>query len=198
MGVSMRSFLLLTLAVPIVGCASEAGWDIFKFKKEPISLHVPADCLYDRTHKETDNSVDYTMGKYYWTAFGLYSVQVFHRSDKTPDRDRFLEAIKTSASAYLANDRSPDFVFQPVREAVLDVKGEPAYQVVGVDKGKAVIAVTFVLHKNRITAASLMYPEESSPDFHFHFKPVTLDVPYAATFPWGCYNRFMDSVEETD
>jgi len=191
--------LLLPLALLAISEA-HAGQDTFKFKKEPISLYIPADCMLERKHKEKDNSVDFAMGKYYWMAFGLYSVQVFHRTDKTPDAATFLANIKDMGLNFLAHDRSPDFAFQFVGDTTYDIRGEPAYRVVGVDKGKAVEAVTFVMHKSRITIASLIYPEQSSPEFgsHVPFKAVTLDVPFAATFPWDCYTRFVESVEETD
>ena len=191
--------LLLSLALVAVFDV-KAEQDTFKFKKEPISLYIPADCRLERKHKETDNAVDFAMGKYYWSAFGLYSVQVFHRTDRTPDGATFLSKIKDSGLNFLAHDRSPDFVFQFVSDATYEIRGEPAYRVVGVEKGKAVTAVTFVMHKTRITIASLIYPEESSAEYRSHvpFKAATLDVPYVTTFPWDCYARFVESVVETD
>lgn len=185
----MRFSILLCLALLVSGCAEFSKFKVekdgtYRFRQHPIVVQAPSTCLLDMFVYDSDNSVDFTTGRGYWMASGQYAVEVMPIPEKIKDAKSFIEEIKKIVPKYMAEERaSLGLKLQLREERQIDVNGKPAYQAISVDEGKAVLVSTIVLHRKRITAASLVYPLKDQ-------------VAAVQQIPWSCYNEFVSAVRE--
>jgi len=184
----MIRYLFLAVGLLIAGCAefskfkiSEDGY--YRFKAHPIEVEAPRKCLRQLSVDDRESSVDFTLGAGYWMAFGQYAVQVYPIPGDVKNAESFLKKTEPFAKHYIETDReSMKLNFRFKEGGPLDGFGQPAYRAIGEDPGKAIFVATFVLHRSRITIASLVYPLDE------RRKPV----------PWSCYEAFAKSVRERD
>lgn len=186
----MRLIGMLAVTLTLSSCAVASKFKIdsdgmYRFKSQPIIVRAPSDCELDISVRDTPTSVDFSTGAGYWMASGVYALQVYTFDEMSiGEKYNFQDRAKAVAEKYIVNDRSHDFKFVLRDSEALEVNGRPAYQAVAVEEGKATFIATLVLHESRVTIASLLFPIEKPND------------PMKRSFPWACYNRFVDSVKE--
>lgn len=181
---------LLVVLISAASCAELSKFKVdsdglYRFKVHPIAVWAPSECLLDLAVDDAANSVDFVTGRGYWTAGGLYSVQVYPIPSHVKDADSFVRETKKFAPQYMVKDRARMGIsFKVVEEKQTQVGSRPAYQSIAVEEGKAAFVATFELHPHRITVTSLVYPLKAG-------------APYTEQIPWKCYDRFVASVKET-
>lgn len=184
-----RLWVSFVLMISLVGCAELSKFKVdrdgmYRFKVHPIVVWAPNECLLDLAVDDAPNFVDFVTGRGYWTAGGLYAVQVYPIPKDINDTESFLKETKKFVPEYMSKDRARIGDFKLQEEKDLVVNGQPAYQAIAIEEGKAVFVATFELHPHRITVSSVVYP-------------LKIGVPFKEQIPWNCYNRFVASVKET-
>ncbi len=179
----------LTLLLPTTPASSKITNDgMYRFSNHPVTVMSPAALCGTQglIAYDSNTSVDFVAPDFLWQIAGDYALQVFPTPNTIKDQPSFVSETKKLYPPYMLNDRKTlglNFKLTEVKE--LQIGGLPALQGIGVDEGKAVFVVTAVLQKSSVTLASVIYP------IHAGTSPTD-------SIPWGCYQKFFESVHEME
>lgn len=184
------SLKLLPPSLPKVLTRTTNG--AYRFDSLPVEVRSPAElCGLKNSFVYAEHvgskgalNVDFVAPDYLWQIAGDYFVLAMPIPAKVKDEQSFVMYLRKSDENFIPNNSKPlglSFVQTGFKETT--VNGLPAVQTMGVDKGKAVLVTTTVLHRSVLTIATLAYPLGAGQD------------PQSAV-PWDCYNKFVSSAVE--
>ena len=185
----ISSLKLLVGAAVLSGCAEFSKLKVdpdgqYRFKDLPLQVSAPKDCLLEMFVYEGPRAVGFMTGRGYWVLDGYYELQVWDRPEAIArEVDFFRDAYKISKDYIAAEGQRRKMQLQWQSMEFLDEFPVPAFQTLGVDKDRGRVLASFALRENYITVVSLQYPNQS-------LKGEPMEIP------WGCYNRFLESVRE--
>jgi hypothetical protein len=160
------------------------GEGFYLAKPQGIAVWAPKECIPDIAIYNHDRSVEFVTNQPNWIANGQYTVQLTKIPKSVTSDASFLKKIEPDAKDYL-DERPRDRLNLVTKEAGrYEVNGQVGYRIFAVSEGKIAFIATFVLQKSSITIASLTYPLQPGVD------------PKSA-LPWSCYNKFVESVKQT-
>jgi hypothetical protein len=189
-GGQMRFLLFLCTITILTSCAEMSKSLVsadgrYHFQNDPISVWAPDACLLDMfvDVSKSKRAVDFVTGRGYWTEGGQYAVIVYDIPSEITGAKSYEETTAKYFKSYMVKDRaSMGFNLKITDEKQITVNGNPAYQAIAVDPGKAIFVATSELHKSRITIASLVYPDKNG--------------TAEKQIPWRCYDKFVNSISE--
>lgn len=176
------------LPEPGNGAQDMAADGTFHFPKQPVTIKSPVVLCGSATTSvfESDNSVDFTGPDQLWQLAGDYAVQVFPTPQDAASREGFMARSRKYMEGYVAGDRKPLGATPKVTATKeMQVNGLPAYQALGLEEGKDFLYATAILGKSHVMLVSLLAPLRAGED------PAALPAT-------ECYNKFLDSIRETD
>jgi len=186
----INTFLRLLFAIVLLtGCAEFSKLKVdpdghYRFEDIPIQVRAPKDCLLEMFVYEGPEAVGFMTGRGYWMLDGYYELQVWDRPDAIArEVDFFRDAYKISKDYIKAEAQRRKMRLEWQSMEFLDEYPVPAFQTLGVDSERGRVLASFTLQENYITVVSLQYPMQS-------LKGEPMEIP------WGCYNRFLESVRE--
>jgi hypothetical protein len=148
---------------------------------EGVVVGVPSECIRNIAIYRRDRLVDFVANQTDWLADGQYTVKLWKIPRSVSDDDSFIKKISPDAKDYV-EDRPRDRLDLVLKEAKrVDIHGQPGYRVVAINEGKMAFVATFVLQKTWVSVASLTYRLPPGSDA-------------MSTIPWGCYDKFVDSI----
>jgi hypothetical protein len=168
--------------VPVTYKVNSEGF--YLAKPQGITVWAPKECIPDIAIYNHDRSVEFVTNQPNWIANGQYTVQLTKIPRSVTSDASFLRKVEPDAKDYI-DERPRDRLDLMIKEAGrYEVSGQAGYRIFAVAEGKIAFIATFVLQKSSITIASLTYPLQPGVD------------PKSA-LPWNCYNKFVESVKQT-
>lgn len=163
----------------------------YRFSELPVEVRSPAELCgvpdsYPYVEEVKDGEemdVDFVAPDYLWQISGDYFLFARHIPSKVTDKQSFVSYMKKADASFIPDNSKPlGLHFKQIGFKETKVNGLPAVEAIGVDKGKAVLVTTAVLHSHVLTVSSVIYPLEAGAD------------PNGAA-PY-CYKRFVSGTRE--
>jgi hypothetical protein len=153
-------------------------------KPQGIAVRAPKECIPDVAIYNHNRSVEFVTNQPNWIANGQYTVQLTKIPKSVTSDASFLKKVAPDAKDYL-EERPRDRLSLVTKEAGrYEVNGQAGYRIFAISEANVAFIATFVLQRSSITIASLTYP----------LRP---GVDAKSALPWSCYDKFVESVKQT-